>query len=69
MNDEIKHITNLRVCESANGFYIGRMCFVEYDDGQKMLEPYSRDSEEYYPTKEIAMEHLALNTYTPKMYL
>ena len=67
MQEEIRTITDLRVCKSANGFYIGRMCWVKYDD-TGILEPYSRDSQEYYPTKEIAMEHLANDTYTPKMY-
>lgn len=36
-------ITDLKVCKSAAGYYIGRMC----DEG-----PYSRDSEYYETEKE-----------------
>ena len=67
MEEEIQHITDLRVCKSANGFYIGRMCWTKYD-GQGLLEPYSRDSQEYYPTKEDAISALDLGTFTPRMY-
>jgi hypothetical protein len=66
--DDIKSVTELQVCKSANGYYIGTMCTVEYDGCCRQEEPYSRDSQEYYPTKEDAQYALDNDTYTPKMY-
>lgn len=47
-------ITELQVCKSAAGYYIGRMC----DDG-----PYSRDSQGYYPTRDQAERDLNTKIY------
>ena len=57
-------ISELRVCQSASGFYIGRT-FTEPD--VPFEQPYSRDSIEYYPTSQLAQLALDNNTYTTRM--
>ncbi len=48
--EENLEITNLMVCSSGAGYYVGRYC----NEG-----PYSRDSQ-YFATKEEANNHLKL---------
>lgn len=52
-------ISELKVMKSAAGFYIGRSI-----TEMGFLMPYSRDSQEYYPTEEEAQRALSDNTYT-----
>jgi hypothetical protein len=55
-----KQVFNLdlpvQVCHSAAGFYIGTM---HPDDG-----PFSRESNEYFPTKQLAEEALASGNWS-----
>ena len=57
-------ISELRVCQSAAGFYVGRT-FTEPD--VPFEQPYSRDSAEYYPTRQLAQSALDNNSYTTRM--
>lgn len=50
----------LQVLQSHAGFYIGTFSDEE--------GPMSRESEEYYPTREAAVEALASGTWTQKTY-
>jgi hypothetical protein len=56
-------ISELKVMKSAAGFYIGRSIT---EMGFPM--PYSRDSQEYYPTEEEAQRALSGNTYTRRYH-
>lgn len=49
------YVSNLMVCQSAAGFYLGRMC-VDKADGFE--EPYSRESD-YYASRKEAQAALA----------
>lgn len=53
--------TDLQVCQSAAGYYIGRM---HHDDtvAKGFIEPGSRESG-YYPTYEVAQEALKSGTF------
>lgn len=49
----------LQVCQSAAGYYIG--C-------EKDHEAYSRESEEYYRTRELAQHALETDTWTQRAH-
>lgn len=53
-------ISPLRVCQSAAGYYIGRLT----DRGL----PYSRESLHYYPTRSFAQEALDNKTWTQRSH-
>lgn len=56
----------LEVLESASGFYIGTFI----DDSESCLfGPLSRESEEYYKTKEEAHNALLTNSWTQRTEL
>ena len=59
--DRILEISDLKVMQSAAGFYIGRSCQTEltYPDGDKQIitEPYDRRSG-YYGTAQAAQQVL-----------
>lgn len=57
-------ISELRVLESAAGYYIGRTCVDE--DGFSF--PYSRNSAEYYATEEEAEQALYNRSFTYRDY-
>lgn len=50
----------LTVCQSGAGFYIG--C-----NDAETGEPISRDSQDYYPTREAAQEALVNRTWTQRL--
>lgn len=54
--------TDLQVCKSAAGYYIG-ILYWDYDFQYNI--PYSRESLEYYTTKEDAEKALAYRSFTP----
>lgn len=58
-------ISELKVMKSNAGFYIGKSI---YDDYMKMDLPYSRNSIEYYGTKEEAQIALQTKSYTERNY-
>ena len=66
--DNIRSVTDLMVCRSAAGYYIGTMCTVDYGEGVTNVEPYSRDSEEYWSDKTNAKQALDSGEYTPRLY-
>lgn len=51
------------VMHSAAGFYLGTERF---DDDLDMTVPYTRESNEYWPTKALAEESLALGKWSQK---
>ena len=51
---------DLMVCRSGGGYYIG----VTTDDG----EPLSRDSQEYYKTKQQTEEALTTGNWTQRLH-
>lgn len=51
------YYSDLMICESAAGHYIGRMGYVENAQGYGYVEPYSRESG-YYPSREAAFKSL-----------
>jgi hypothetical protein len=60
-------ISELKVCQSVAGYYIGRMVtMVEFIVGKKFRwdEPYSRNSVEYWHTEEEAAEALRTGRFT-----
>ena len=61
----------LQVCKSAAGYYIGAvgtpLLIDKYPNHNLLVgEPLSRDSEEYYPTKEAADEALRKGLWTQR---
>lgn len=56
-DDERVYYSELQVCNSGAGYYIGRMGWVEDKKLGGYQEPYSRESE-YYPTREVAEKAL-----------
>ncbi|TXG80204.1 MAG: hypothetical protein E6R13_08575 [Spirochaetes bacterium] len=56
-------ISELKVMKSAAGFYIGRSIM---EMGFPL--PYSRESQEYFPTEEEAQNALDTGEYTPRNY-
>lgn len=57
-------ISELKVMKSAAGFYIGRSIM---EMGFPL--PYSRESQEYFPTEEEAESALKSGQYTKRDYL
>ena len=57
-------VSELMVCKSGAGYYIGTMLY----DSMDMAVPNSRDSVEYYPTYNDAEVALAKGTYTPRLH-
>lgn len=59
--------SNTQVLKSAAGYYIGTLCKADWTpNGQEFWEPYSRESEDYWPTREQAEDHLRENDYRLK---
>lgn len=56
---ECDALLNLRVCESAAGFYIGFWCD---EDG-----PWSRESYHYYQDYDVAQAALVRGNWAPRM--
>lgn len=54
----------LKVLQSAAGFYIGTECV---DDEVGCALPYSRESNEYWPTGELADAALCNGTWSQKL--
>ncbi len=50
-------ISRIYVMQSAAGYYIGRCCLEEMDDGFLLYQPWSRESG-YFSTKEEAQKYL-----------
>ena len=50
--------------KSGAGYYIGRG-YTEPD--LPFEQPYSRESQEYYPSKELAQQALDNDTWTPRI--
>ena len=49
----------LKVCMSGAGYYIGTFC--------PRCGPYSRESLHYYPSQEVAQQHLDNNTWERRL--
>ena len=58
-------ITELKVCKSNAGYYIGTEC---YDAYRGMYLPNSRNSVEYYPTYLDADTALSNGSYTRRLH-
>lgn len=61
-NDWYPKISELKVLQSAAGFYIGRV----YMHSKHIVEPYSRESN-YFQDKELAQTALENNNYIQKL--
>ncbi len=60
-----KNHPNQQVLESAAGYYIGDLY---YDEEMKGYYPYSRDSQEYWRTREEAQLALDGNKWSPRIF-
>tara|TARA_R100000808_G_C2144027_1_gene151788 strand:- start:1529 stop:1714 length:186 start_codon:yes stop_codon:yes gene_type:complete len=58
-------ISQSRVLKSSAGYYIGKTYL---DEDMNTELPYSRDSQEYYATKELAEDALINDTYTTRLH-
>lgn len=65
--EDKKNYSDLQVLESGAGFYIGTT-YQHPEDSEfpGMVEPGSRDSYEYYRTKELAEEALRTRSWTQR---
>ena len=63
-------ITELKVCKSNAGYYIGTQLYEEEWDKELgyLILPNSRDSVEYYPTYADAKKALSSGSYTPRLH-
>jgi hypothetical protein len=61
---DMETITHIKVMKSGAGYYIGRG-YTEPD--LPFEQPYSRESQEYYPSKELAQQALDSDTWTPRI--
>ena len=57
-------ITDLKVMKSGAGYYIGRGCT---EPDFPFEQPYCRDSQEYYATKEDAQSALDTDSWCPRI--
>lgn len=57
-------ISELKIMKSAAGFYIGRSIME-----MGIIVPYSRESQEYFPTEQEAESALKSGQYTKRDYL
>ncbi len=60
--DEKIYYSDLQVCQSGAGYYVGRMGWVVDKKLGEYPEPYSRESE-YYPTREAAEQALKARNF------
>ena len=58
-------ISHSRVLKSGAGYYIGTTYL---DEDMNTELPYSRDSQEYYASKELAEDALINDTYTTRLH-
>lgn len=58
LDDSRVKITKLMVCHSNAGYYIGRYSKVIRGDLLGLIEPYSRESSHYYPSRDEAQKAL-----------
>lgn len=56
--------TDTQVLKSAAGYYIGSLCFEA--DEPTFWEPYHRDSEQYWPTRNAAEDAMLSGKYSNK---
>lgn len=61
-DDSISYYSDLQVCRSGGGFYIGRMCMTIDPELGEYMEPGSRESG-YYTTSEQAQRELDENSF------
>lgn len=61
------NIPYLQVLKSAAGYYIGELCKADWYEGEgEFWEPYMRDSQCYWETREEAEEALITGKYPVK---
>lgn len=73
-NDKFGHLAkmdneeiSLSVCKSAAGYYIGTMQLEILPSGHEFMMPFSRESDEYFNTREEAEKALADGTWTQRL--